>query len=60
MTYKVSDDPSIVIKKNGKQMYDHIVIFSPAVKDLGGSLSVEAIVEFINDGGNVMMAGSSR
>jgi len=60
VTYKVADDPSIVIKKDDNHLYDHLVIFSPTVEKLGGSLSVEAIVEFINDGGNVMMAGSSR
>jgi len=59
VTYKVADDPSIVIKKYGKHLYDHLVIFSPTVEELGGSLSVEAIVEFIDDGGNVLMAGSS-
>lgn len=59
VTFKVADDPSIVIKKYGKYLYENLVIFSPTVEELGGSLSVEAIVEFIDDGGNVLMAGSS-
>merc|ERR1719186_728390 len=61
MTYKVlADDPSIVIKKNDKQVYDHLVIFSPTVEKMGGSLIMEAIVEIVDDEGNVLIAGSSR
>jgi len=59
VTYKVADDPSIMVKKDDKHLYDHLVIFSPTVEELGGSLGVDAIVEFIDDGGNVLMAGSS-
>jgi len=60
VTYKVADDPSIVIKAYGKHLYQNMVIFSPTVEELGGSLSVEAIVDFIDDGGNLLMAGSSN
>lgn len=41
-------------------MYDHLIIFAPSVEEFGGSLSVETITEFIDNGGNVLAAGSSN
>ena len=59
LTYKVADDPSIVLKKYGSFLYDHLVLFSPSVEEFGGALNVEGIVEFIDAGGNILVAGST-
>merc|ERR1711983_724724 len=59
LTFKSADDPSIVLKKYGSYLFDHLVLFSPSVEEFGGSLSVEGVTEFIDDGGNVFIAGSS-
>jgi len=37
-----------------------LILFSPSVEEFGGSLNVEAITEFIDDGGNILAAGSSN
>jgi oligosaccharyltransferase complex subunit beta len=58
ITYRVADDPTIVVKKYGSFLYDHLIIFSPTVEEFGGSLSVEGIAEFVDAGGNVLVAGS--
>jgi len=58
--FKVADDPTIAIKKYGQYLYSHLIIFAPTVEEFGGSLSSESIIEFIDDGGNVLMAGSSN
>ena len=60
VTYRVADDPSIILKKYGSFLYDHLIIFSPTVEEFGGSLSVEGVTEFIDNGGNVLIAGSSN
>ena len=60
VTYKVADDPSIILKIYGSFLYDHLIIFSPNVEEFGGSLSVEGVTEFIDNGGNVLIAGSSN
>jgi len=60
LTFKVADDASIVIKKYGSYLYDHLILFSPTVEEFGGALSAEAISEFIDAGGNVLIAGSSQ
>lgn len=58
--FKVADDPTIAIKKYGEYLYENLVIFAPSVEEFGGSLSSEAVIEFIDDGGNVLMAGGSN
>jgi oligosaccharyltransferase complex subunit beta len=60
VTFKVADDPSIILKKYGSFLYDHLVIFSPTVEEFGGTLSVEGVTEFIDNGGNVLVAGNSN
>jgi len=59
ITYRVADDPAIVLKKYGAFLYDHLILFSPTVEEFGGTLSVEGITEFVDNGGNVLVAGSS-
>ena len=60
LTYKVADDSSLHIKKYGQFLYDHIIVFSPSVEEFGGDLSAEALTEFVDEGGNILVAGSSN
>ncbi|KAF7992650.1 hypothetical protein HCN44_004994 [Aphidius gifuensis] len=60
LQYKLADDANLVLTKYGEALYDHLIIFAPSVEEFGGSLSVEAITEFIDQGGNVLVAGSSN
>lgn len=60
MTYKLADDANLVISKYGEYMYKNIVIFAPTVEEFGGDLSAEKLTEFIDDGGNILVAGSSE
>lgn len=60
LTYKVADDPSIVLKKYGAYLFEHLILFSPSVEEFGGSLSVNVITEFIDEGGNLLVAGSTH
>jgi len=60
LTFKVADDPNIQLKKYGEYLFEHLILFSPAVEEFGGSLNVESITQFIDDGGNILAAGSSN
>lgn len=40
-------------------MYQNLIIFAPSVEEFGGGISVESIAQFVDDGGNVLVAGSS-
>lgn len=60
LTYKLADDASLVLSKYGEFLYKHLILFAPSVEEFGGSLSVEAITDFVDNGGNVLVAGSSN
>lgn len=48
-----------MLSKYSEYLYQNLIIFAPSVEEFGGSISVEAIAQFIDDGGNVLVAGSS-
>lgn len=60
LTFKLADDASLVLSKYGEYLYKNLIIFAPSVEEFGGDLSVEKITEFIDDGGNVLVAGNSQ
>lgn len=60
LTYKLADDANLVLSKYGEYLYKNLIIFAPSVEDFGGDLSVEKITQFIDDGGNVLVATSSE
>jgi len=60
LDFKVADDPTIALKKYGEYLYEHLIIFAPEAEEFGGGLTSEAVIEFIDDGGNVLLAGSSH
>lgn len=51
LTFKSADDASLALTKYGEYLYEHLIIFAPSVDELGGSLSVEGITDFIDGGG---------
>nr|CAB3236718.1 dolichyl-diphosphooligosaccharide--protein glycosyltransferase 48 kDa subunit [Phallusia mammillata] len=59
LTYKSADDASLELIKYGVHVYDNLIIFSPSVEDFGGSIKVSTITEFIDGGGNVLVAADS-
>lgn len=60
LTFKIADDSNLVLSKHGEYLYKNLIIFAPSVEEFGGDLSVEKIAEYIDDGGNVLVAGSSK
>lgn len=59
LTYKLADDSNLILSKYGEYLFKNLIIFAPSVEEFGGDLSVEKIAQFIDDGGNVLVAGSS-
>jgi len=60
LTFKTADDPGLTLMKYGEYLFQHLVIFSPSVEEFGGNLNVQAITEFIDAGGNVLVGASSN
>ena len=59
LTFKLADEPNLSFSKYGEFLFDNLVIFAPSVEDFGGSIDVKAITDFVDSGGNVMVAASS-
>ncbi|KAF5292597.1 hypothetical protein FQA39_LY13930 [Lamprigera yunnana] len=59
LTFKIADDSSLHLSKYGEYLYDNLIIFAPSVEEFGGTLNVDSITQFIDEGGNVLVAGSS-
>lgn len=60
LTFKLADDANLLLSKYGEYLYKHLIIFAPSVEEFGGELNVERITEFIDDGGNLLVAASSE
>lgn len=59
LTFKLADDPNLVLSKYGEYLYENLIIFAPSVEEFGGDLNTDKIAEFIDNGGNVLVGGSS-
>jgi len=60
LTFKTADDPELTLLKYGEHVYNNLVIFAPGVEEFGGGVSVAAISQFIDNGGNVLVAADSN
>jgi len=60
LTFKTADDPTLALIKYGEFLFEHLVLFSPSVEEFGGSLSVNEITKFVDEGGNVLIAANSN
>ncbi|XP_031830572.1 dolichyl-diphosphooligosaccharide--protein glycosyltransferase non-catalytic subunit Ost48 [Nomia melanderi] len=60
LTFKLADDANLQLSKYREYLYEHLIIFAPSVEEFGGALSVDTITDFIDGGGNVLVAGSSQ
>ncbi|EDW82369.1 uncharacterized protein Dwil_GK25161 [Drosophila willistoni] len=60
LTYKLADDSSLLLSRYGEYLYKNVIIFAPSVEEFGGDISVERLAQFVDDGGNVLVAGSEK
>uniref|UniRef100_A0A1I8PTK8 Dolichyl-diphosphooligosaccharide--protein glycosyltransferase 48 kDa subunit n=1 Tax=Stomoxys calcitrans TaxID=35570 RepID=A0A1I8PTK8_STOCA len=60
LTYKLADDSGLLLSRYGEYLYKNLIIFAPSVEEFGGELSVEKLAQFVDDGGNVLVAGSEQ
>ncbi|KAJ8022168.1 Dolichyl-diphosphooligosaccharide--protein glycosyltransferase 48 kDa subunit [Holothuria leucospilota] len=59
LSFKTADDPNLKLKSYGEHLYDHLILFCPSVEEFGGDLETDVITDYIDGGGNVLIAGSS-
>ena len=56
----MADDSNLKLNRYGEYLYDNVVIFSTNVEEFGGNIDVANLVQFIDDGYNVLIATGSR
>ncbi|XP_038078434.1 dolichyl-diphosphooligosaccharide--protein glycosyltransferase 48 kDa subunit-like isoform X2 [Patiria miniata] len=59
LTFKTADDPGLKLANYGEYIYEHLVLFCPSVEEFGGQIAEGSITEFIDSGGNVLVAANS-
>lgn len=57
LSFLQADSPKLQLKSFGESLYDNIILFAPTVDRLG-SITFNDIVEFSNEGGNVVVAAN--
>jgi oligosaccharyltransferase complex subunit beta len=50
------DDPTLILKKYGEFLYDHIVLLAPNTEEFTGTTSPDVLIEFVDAGGNIIVA----
>lgn len=60
LTFKLADDANLVLSKYGEYLYKNLIIFAPSVDEFGGDISIETITQFVDEGGNVLVAASPK
>eukprot|EP01121_Diplochlamys_sp_Union-15-3_P003497 TRINITY_DN1339_c0_g1_i2.p1 TRINITY_DN1339_c0_g1~~TRINITY_DN1339_c0_g1_i2.p1 ORF type:complete len:436 (-),score=70.51 TRINITY_DN1339_c0_g1_i2:60-1367(-) len=56
LSFFMADDPSLALTEYGEYLYDHLILFAPTVDEFGGIIDVHSILDFIDDGHNVLLA----
>jgi len=55
-----ADDSRLSLVKFGESVYDNLIIFAPETDDFGGKLDAGQVVDFIDEGHNVLIAVNSQ
>lgn len=46
--------------KYGVNVFSGVVILAPSVEEFGGKVTTQAIIEFMDNGGNIFIAAGNR
>ena len=60
LNMKSVNDSNLALTNYGEYLYDNIIIFAPTANGFGGTVSVDTIVKFVDDGGNLLVAIDSN
>lgn len=59
LDYHRADDPNIALSNYGEFQYDSLIILAPKSEEFGGSATVANILEFVDEGHDVLIAADS-
>uniref|UniRef100_A0A0K0G297 Dolichyl-diphosphooligosaccharide--protein glycosyltransferase 48 kDa subunit n=1 Tax=Strongyloides venezuelensis TaxID=75913 RepID=A0A0K0G297_STRVS len=60
LSIRFADDSTLSLFKFGKRIYDDVFILAPSVHKFGGAINAGQINNFVDDGGNLLVTGSSN
>jgi len=60
LTFVHAYDDSTPLQKFGHYFFDNLILFAPTAEDLAPGMNVGSVIEFIDSGRNVLIAGSSN
>ncbi|CDS37961.1 dolichyl diphosphooligosaccharide protein [Echinococcus multilocularis] len=60
LTFKYADDSTLDLKQFGEYSYHHVIVFAPTTTEFGGYVNVKALTDFVDNGGNVLVAGGPQ
>ncbi len=60
LTFKSAEDSTLTLFKYGELLYDNLILFTPKVEEFGGKINKKAILDFIDEGGNLLLAAGSK
>jgi len=60
LDYFTVDQDSISFKSYGEWNYDHLILFTPSAQELPSGVSAKTVLEFIDEGHNVLVVGGSE
>lgn len=60
VTFKLADDADLALSKYNEYMYDQLILFCPNVVEFGGTVTTKAVIDFVDAGGNVLVAANSQ
>lgn len=60
LSFYTADDPTLTLSEYGQFLYDHIVLFSPNIKEFGGLMDISSIIDFIDSGHNILIAADEH
>lgn len=60
LTFKMADDANLALSKYGEYLYSNLIVFAPSVEEFGGTINANAIADFVDNGGNVLIAVSTE
>ncbi|KAA8547312.1 hypothetical protein F0562_003824 [Nyssa sinensis] len=60
LDFKLADDPKITLQRYGQYLYDGLILFSPMTERFGGSLDLEAVLDFVDAGHDLIVSGDTN
>jgi len=60
LDYKSVDEETVAFKSFGEWNYDHLILFTPSATDFPNGISTRSVLDFVDEGHNVLLVGGTE